>query len=67
MAKQRPIEVNFYQSDKNNKWYWRAIARNGRIIADGSQGYSSERNVQRAVYRFIGDISDGNFSITREK
>jgi uncharacterized protein YegP (UPF0339 family) len=24
---------------KDKRWYWRAIAGNGRIVADGSQGY----------------------------
>lgn len=24
---------------KNGRWYWRLMSRNGRIIADGGQGY----------------------------
>lgn len=32
-------------------WYWRLRARNGRIIADGSEGYASRRGVLRAIQR----------------
>ena len=33
-------------------WYWRFVARNGRIMADGAEGYSSLRSALRAVQRF---------------
>jgi uncharacterized protein YegP (UPF0339 family) len=32
-------------------WYWRLRARNGRIVADGAEGYASKRNAIRAVRR----------------
>ena len=35
--------------DKTGLWRWRLKARNGRIIADGGEGYASKRNTQRAV------------------
>lgn len=34
---------------KNQKWHWRLVAQNGRIIADGGQGYSTRQNARRAV------------------
>jgi uncharacterized protein YegP (UPF0339 family) len=34
---------------KNKKWYWRLVAQNGRIIADGGQGYATRQNARRAV------------------
>ena len=46
-----------YQKDLGNKldiqWYWHIRARNGRIIADGSEGYDSKGNALRAVKRLI--------------
>lgn len=33
------------------KWFWRLRARNGRIVADGAEGYASKAGVRRAVWR----------------
>lgn len=30
-----------YYKDKAGRWRWRAIARNGRIVADSGQGYKT--------------------------
>jgi len=35
--------------DRKGEWRWRLIARNGRIVADGAEGYASKRNALRAV------------------
>jgi uncharacterized protein YegP (UPF0339 family) len=48
------MKVQIYQG-KNKKWYWRVVARNGRIIADGAQGYASKANVKRAFRNFVSD------------
>jgi len=32
-------------------YYWRCIARNGRTICDGSEGYASKSNAVRAAKR----------------
>jgi len=34
------IQVQFYR-DRKKLWRWRAIARNGRILADSGQGYKA--------------------------
>jgi uncharacterized protein YegP (UPF0339 family) len=34
-------------------WYWRYRARNGKIIADGAEGYSTCSNATRAARRFV--------------
>ena len=36
------------------KWYWRMVATNGRVVADGSEGYNSKANCERAIKRIIG-------------
>lgn len=35
----------------NGEWRWRLVSKNGRIIADSSEGYVSEANVTRSVER----------------
>jgi uncharacterized protein YegP (UPF0339 family) len=42
------MRFEVYQG-KGGRWYWRLVARNGKIIADGSQGYSESQNARRAV------------------
>lgn len=32
-------------------WYWRLQAANGEIVADGSEGYSTEAEARAAVAR----------------
>lgn len=42
---------------KNNAdWYWRFRAGNGRIIADGAEGYDSKQGVKRAIDNVKGEI-----------
>lgn len=40
------MKVKFYQG-KNEKWYWRVVSSNGRIVADGAEGYHSKFNAMR--------------------
>jgi len=34
-----PIYRGEIYQGKDEEWYWRLLATNGRIVADGSQGY----------------------------
>jgi uncharacterized protein YegP (UPF0339 family) len=38
--------------DQAGQWRWRAVARNGKVLADGAEGYASERNAKRALSAF---------------
>lgn len=38
--------------DAAGAWWWRAIARNGKVVAVSAEGYASERNATRAVGAF---------------
>lgn len=40
-----------YYQGQDNQWYWRILASNKKIVADGSEGYSSKSNLLRAVKR----------------
>lgn len=45
------MKITYFQG-ADGQWYWHLVAKNGRIIADGAEGYTSKRNVLRAVGRF---------------
>ncbi|QDT52428.1 hypothetical protein Pan44_04390 [Caulifigura coniformis] len=36
--------VYYYWLAKNGNWYWHLKASNGRIIADGAEGYTNEND-----------------------
>jgi uncharacterized protein YegP (UPF0339 family) len=42
--------------DGSGEYRWRAVARNGRIIADGAEGYKSRSNATRAALRIVNWI-----------
>lgn len=50
------IKVEFYLSRAGGQWYWRLVARNGRTIADGAEGYSRKASVERAFYRMFHQL-----------
>lgn len=47
-------KLQVYQShlrsgENGENWYWRLLATNGRIVADGAEGYSSKSKAKRAA------------------
>jgi uncharacterized protein YegP (UPF0339 family) len=56
------MKFEVYQG-KDKKWYWRAIANNGKIIADGGQGYASKGNVLNAIRSFVRQIKSNEIPI----
>tara|TARA_R110000868_G_scaffold37331_1_gene132236 strand:+ start:9036 stop:9254 length:219 start_codon:yes stop_codon:yes gene_type:complete len=44
----RKYKLQYYQSD-DALWYWRLLSSNGKIVADGSEGYANKANLLRAV------------------
>lgn len=42
-----------YYRDADYLWRWRAKSRNGRIVADGAEGYATQRNVERAMHQMV--------------
>jgi uncharacterized protein YegP (UPF0339 family) len=41
--------IEFYRA--KDGWRWRAIAKNGRILADSGEGYRHRRDCQRGAQR----------------
>lgn len=46
----RPGRIEFFEG-KSGKWYWRHVAANGKVVADGGQGYSDRSGVRRGARR----------------
>lgn len=37
-------------------WYWRHVAANGRINAVGGEGFTRERDAERAIHDFLLEL-----------
>lgn len=51
------LKMEVWQGASEN-WYWRLRARNGKIIADGAEGYKTRAGVKRAARNFLNLILD---------
>lgn len=47
----------------DGQWYWRAVRANGRVVADGAEGYASKSGARRAVWRFVAQIDRENIRV----
>lgn len=43
--------ILYYQSIHDDLWYWKLLSKNGRIIADGAEGYNTKSSIVRAIRR----------------
>lgn len=50
------MTFEYFQS-QNGQFYWRARAANGRITADGAEGYTREADVKRAIQAFTRSVT----------
>lgn len=48
--------LNIYRGD-DGKHYWRIVANNGEIVADGSQGYASKQKAHEGVRAAYGVLA----------
>lgn len=51
------MKFEVYQG-KKGLFYWRLKAKNGRIIADGAEGYANRQNARRAVLQLKRGFAD---------
>lgn len=59
----QPVSVRGYTMTGNPHWYWRCRHRNGNIIADGAEGYSSKAKLNRSLGRFTWGIKTSEYEI----
>ncbi len=50
------MKIQIYP-DAKGEFRWRCVAENGRITADGAEGYDSYSNAMRAVKQHIDDMA----------
>lgn len=48
--------VDVYRSGLRKDWYWRYVAGNGRILADGSEGYSNLNDLLDSLATVTGSF-----------
>lgn len=53
------------KSKKDGKFYWHAI-RNGRVVADGGEGYARRAGLRKSLKAFLGSIMDAKFDLIDE-
>lgn len=64
------MKFEYYQSKRGQQlWWWRLVAKNGRIIADSGEGYASAGNCRRAISRVKSLIGGAllNFDVPVEQ
>lgn len=49
-TKESTMKLQIFQAP-NGEWYWHLRSRNGRIMADGGEGYKTFGGVCRAVHK----------------
>ena len=54
--------IQFYE-DKKNKWRWRIIADNGRIIGSSSQGFANKQLAEGNLRLVYEELFDNRFSL----
>jgi uncharacterized protein YegP (UPF0339 family) len=52
------MKVIIYE-DLSGAFRWRAVASNGRILADSAEGYLDRTNVRDAVEKIVAAFEDG--------
>lgn len=53
------MQIQFYKSKKNKQWYWRAVSRNGRKVAGGTEGYKSKAMCKKGFESLKKIIASG--------
>jgi len=56
------MKIEIYQ-DKQLEYRWRAVSRNGQIVADSAEGYFSKSNARRAWNSFIKKVYQAKFIV----
>lgn len=46
-----------YQSDINNKWYWRLKSEDSKVIADGVEGHVNKQDTIHAIHVIKGAVA----------
>lgn len=53
-----------YRGKGRQPWRWRLIAKNGKIVADSAEGYSTRAGVWKAVQRLQTSLNSRPVVVT---
>jgi uncharacterized protein YegP (UPF0339 family) len=56
------MKVIIYKDDRG-EWRWRVRAKNGNILADSGEGYSTKSSCRRAWKRFVWHMDNRSVHI----
>lgn len=43
------MKIQVFKSDKDHQWHWDAVAENGKIVADGAEGYHNKQDLMNEL------------------
>lgn len=58
---------HIFRSSIDNQWYWRLVARNGRTIATGAEGYKRKSGAVKDVEHIQNNVNTNTTSVTVEE
>jgi uncharacterized protein YegP (UPF0339 family) len=56
-----------YYKDLVGMWRWRLVSRNGKIIADSGEGYSSKWKVKAAIFVLMEKVRTLEIKVEEKK
>lgn len=59
MATKHP-RIEVWPAAKRDQWYWHLVARNGRIVLTGGEGFTSKAHALRAVRSIIKAVANAD-------
>ena len=63
MKPQQPTTVGFYVSREHDGFSWRAIHRNGRVLAESGKAYNSKHELNLTLENFISALKQGDVGV----
>lgn len=60
----KTISFRIYRG--RDRFRWRLVHRNGNILADGGEAYSSKRGLKRSLENFLTAIAQGDYEVRDE-
>lgn len=49
--------------NEQGQWFWHVTSRNGKILADGSEGYTRKASAERAAHSFRTLMKGGDAAV----
>lgn len=61
------MKIEIY-NDKATEYRWRMVARNGKVVADSAEGYTTKQGCEHAIARFKDEVANAEIiDLTRQR